>query len=282
MRAPTIFRFGRAVLLLASIASLGGSAWAAGAWHGGVFHPASAPHRLRGGLLTFTGGGRFQRLPPISGVIYEGRGTAPWLSSFGHTTTAAGSTPRAFGAAYGHVGTALRPGPVGRPASGRETGYGMAGRGFDRPFGVGRRVRGGRFFGGGGFGDYGLDISGAPGAYGDAGVYGGQGGDRGAGGYGGVGASGGGTTATQSIYGPGPGAAYLSEVPLAVRYAEPPLAPSPYAPYNPADRYAYAASEDVGPGPRVISIHGGAHGCGCAPRAGAQQVVYRYGVGTAY
>lgn len=283
MRAPTISRFGRAAVLVASIVSPGSSAWAAGAWHGGVFHPASAPHAMRGGLPAFGGAGRFRRLPPISGVIHEGRDTAPWLSSFGHTTIAAGAASRAYGnAAYGHVGTALRQEPVGRSTSGRAAGYGLAGRGFDRPLGGGRRVRGGRFFGGGGFGDYGPDFLGAPGVYGDAGVYGGQGVDRGAGGYGGVGVSGAGTTATQSVYGSGPGAAYLSEVPLAVRYAEPPLAPSPYAPYSPADRYAYAASEDVGPGPRVVPIHGGPHGCGCASRAGAQPVVYRYGVGTAY
>lgn len=284
-----------------------------GAGHGGpIFRPATRFHAFGG--FGLGGGGRVRGLPPISGIIHERGGPRPYASAYGHADTGLrfGGLGRGGGPLYGHTGTALRAGSFGgrygerggeglyghtatalpaggypRPYAGRyghlgtSLRYGGADRGPYRRFGAfgegRRRLAGGRFAGGfgGGFGDgYGAGLYGAPGIYGDAGVYGGQGAYGQAGTYGGAG-----TYATQSAYGNGGGASYASERPLAARFAEPPLAPSPYAPYSPGDRYAYAASEDVGSGPRVLRVHPGS-GCGC--EAGDGPTFYRYGVGTAY
>lgn len=265
-------------------------AWAGGGGHGGgAFRPMGGVRGGFGGHPGFGGGfraggvlfGGGRGLPPVSGVIHEGAGGRPYFSAYGHTNTGArlggfarggvpvfgrGLAPLTVGGAgsYGHVRTGLRYGAVRR-----FEGVG-AGR---RRFAAGRGFVGG--FGGGlGYGGYGG--YGAPGTYGDAGVYGGQGTYGQAGTYGGQG-----TYGTQSLYGNGGGVAYRSETPLAARFAEPPLGPSPYAPYSPDDRYAYAASADVGPGLRVVNAYrDAAAGCACGVRR--EPVVYRYGIGTAY
>ena len=76
---------------------------------------------------------------------------------------------------------------------------------------------------------------------------------------------------------------YRSETPLAARYAEAPLAPSPYSGFDAPNGYADAASRDVGPGfgPRIIHVSDGS-GCTCERSARTTPMVYRYGVGTAY
>lgn len=282
-------------------------AWAGGGGHGGgpAFRPAGGFHGGFGGYHGGSGAGGFhpgiarfgggRGLPPVAGVIHEGSGGRPYFSAYGHTNTASrfGGFPRggvpAYGrglgpltiggaALYGHVNTGLRYG-----AARRFGGFGegrrrfAAGRGFVGGFGG---FGGGYGLGYGAYGGYG-----APGTYGDAGTYGGQGTYGQGGTYGQAGTYGGqgtyGSTATQSLYGNGGGVSYRSETPLAARFAEPPLGPSPYAPYSPDDRYAYAASADVGPGPRIVNAYrGGAAGCICGPRR--EPVVYRYGVGTAY
>ena len=256
---------------------------AGGGGHGGgaVFRPGMGLHASfnRGGVGT-----RFPGLPPVAGVIHERPGARFSFSAYGHTSTAApfGGFGRNGGPAYGRPGTAL-PGVAVRPYA---AGYGHLGTAFRR-LGAGaagegrRRFAEGRRFGG--FGDsygFGGGFYGAPGIDGDAGVYGGEGTYGQTGTYGGEGTDGG-TTATQSVYGTGDGEAYRSETPLAARFAEPPLGPSPYAGYSPGDRYAYAASEDVRPSPRVVNPYRAARsGCACGSHGGP--VFYRYGVGTAY
>ena len=287
------------------------SAWAGGwaghgavfrqgtAFHGGGFHAGGgspAGGGFRGAPRGFAG---MRGLPPVSGVIHERTGVRPYFTAYGHTNTAApraafgrpfggiagrvgmalpaGGYGRPYGSAYGHVGTVFRPGVSG--------GRGFAGRGgfrgglrFDearRRFGAGRLVYGGGFGGyGGGFGGYG---SGEAGGYGGGGTYGGQGTYGTQGSYGTYG-----TQTGSGDAGAGQGFSYASETPLASRFAEPPLAPSPYGADDDANGYAYAASEDVGSGPRIITVRHGRSGCGCASRAHAAPVVYRYGVGTAY
>jgi hypothetical protein len=280
----------------------------AGGGHGGsVVRPGGGFHGGFGGFRGgWAGGGRTggsRGLPPVAGVIDERGGMRPYFSAYGHTNTAArfGAFQRGGVPGYGHTATALPFG--GARALGGGYGYGHVGTalriGSERRFGVPgegrRRFAERRGFAGGGYGGYGGfgggygfgdGTYGAPGIYGDAGVYGGQGTYGTAGSYGQPGTyGGGGTTATQSSYGTGGGTAYRSEVPLAARFAEPPLGPSPYAPYSPGDRYAYAASEDVGPGPRVLnpyrrSYRGAAADCACG--SGVQPTFYRYGIGTAY
>lgn len=273
--------------LMMSGALAGGGARGGGA----VFHTIGGFH---GGPIGHGGWGGGRRsggqrgLPPLAGVIHERAGMRPYFSAYGHTDTAARFGGFAAGGvpAYGHTATALPSSGDGfRPFA---PGYGRvdtalrsgAGRGFGAGAAVRRRFAGRGYVGGGyGFGD---GTYGAPGIYGDAGVYGGGGTYGDAGAYGQAGTYGGeGTTATQSVYGTGGGTTYHSEVPLAARFAEPPLGPSRYAPYSPGDRYAYAASADARPGPRVVNPYRGAGSdCGCGGRA--EPVIYRYGVGTAY
>lgn len=286
----------RSSLLAAMVAAVaaGSPSAIAGGWggHGAVFHPGVALHGgggfrggggSRGGAAGFAGA---RRLPPLSGVIHERIGARPYFTAYGHTNTAAprigfgrpfGSTGpaggygRPYGAAYGHLGTVFRPGVYGGRGFIGRGGF-RGGRRFDearRRFGAGRLVYGGGFGGyGGGFGGYG---------YGDAGGYGGGGTYGTQGSYG--------TYGTQSGFGDagvGQGFSYASETPLAARFAEPPLAPSPYGADDGANGYAYAASEDVGPGPHIITVRHRSADCDCAPRAHAAPTVYRYGVGTAY
>lgn len=285
------------------------SAWAGGGGgHGGgaVFHGGGAFHAggsFGGGHagLGHMGGGGYRPgsrgLPPFAGVIHERPGASPYVTSYGHTGTA---LPRRFagggvggGAAYGHTDTGLmrRYGGSGVAAYGHvATGLPMQrfGRGeaFARRaefyggragfperlrFGTGRgRLASG--FGGGFIGGYGGDFGGFDG-----------GGSTGGGGssYGGSGTYGAsGTYGGTGTYG-GDSLSYASETPLATTFTEPPLAPSPGEGYSPGDRYAYAASADVGPGPRIITVHhDDRRDCTCGQRV--QPMVYRYGVGTAY
>lgn len=252
------------------------SAWAGGMHGGGVFRGGGGRggvHGPAGGGLRF---GAYRGLPPMSGVIHERAGMRPYLSAYGHTATEQRPTgfARAGFGVYGHVGTALPSYAFARP------GYGFRREArFDRGLGYRERLRSDasrtRFVGGLG------------GGYGDG--FGGYGDDRLAGPSGGVYTSG--ANGADGTYGgvataAGPGTydgGYASEAPLAARFAEPPLAPSPGAPYDPADRYAYAAAADVGPGPRVISLgHAARPGCRCGPHARVAPMIYRYGVGTAY
>lgn len=275
-----------AVALALALSALAATEATAGGGHGGGFGGGAA-FRHVGGFHGGGFGGGFGRarsgvgrgLPPVAGVIHEGSAGRPYFSAYGHTATAArfggfarGGYPalgRGSAGTYGHVDTGIRYGAGRRFAA---LGFGRR-RLLDR-----RGFVGGGFGGGYGFGD---GTYGQPGLYGGQGSYGGEGSYGQPGIYGGQGSYGGGYggTATQSVYGNGGGVAYRSEVPLAVRYAEPPLGPSPYAPYSPGDRYAYAAAADVGP--RVVNPYRpGPAGCACGPRR--EPIVYRYGVGTAY
>lgn len=280
--------------------------WAGGrGGHGPLFHAASGVHGGGAPMRGFAGAGPrmgVRGFPPVSGVIHERFGMRPYYSAYGHTNTAAigvHRTPQMSG--YGHTNTSLLPSRAGRLGFG---GYGHTATtfrpGYDRPGLYGRggvrvfgnRGHGGRLrfggerrrillgYGGGydGFGGGGYD------GYGGAGVYDGNGGT-----YGGSETGGSpGLYRTGATYGGGSGQAgvdYASETPLASRFAEPPLAPSPFAPPGDGDRYADAASEDVGygSGPRVIIVgHPPRPDCACAPRVRPAPVVYRYGVGTAY
>lgn len=250
------------------------SAWAGGMHGGGVFRGGggrSGFHGPAGGGPRF---GFYRGLPPVSGVIHERAGMRPYLSAYGHTATE--RHPAGFGRAgfgsYGHVRTAVPSYAFARP------GYGWRREArFDRGLAFRERLRSyphrERFVGGGG------------GGYRD----GGDGGDRFADASGGIytsranGAGGPyGGTATEAGAIPYDGG-YASEAPLAARFAEPPLAPSPGSPYDPADHYAYAAAADVGPGPRIIPLgHAARPGCSCGPHARVAPMIYRYGVGTAY
>lgn len=259
----------------------GGTFHAGGAFRGG--HPGSGH---MGGIGYRPG---FRGLPPLAGVIHERPGSNPSFTFYGHTGTA---LPRYFAggggagvSAYGHTNTGLVRSHVGSglPAYGHVTTglpfqrYGRGERFARNVEGYGRRqglgVARGRLaagFGGGFIGGYGGDVGGFDegGSYGGSGSYGSVGTSGGSGTYGGTGTYGGGLS-------------YVSETPLAATFAEPPLAPSPGEGYSPGDRYAYAASADVGPGPRIITVHhDDRRDCGCGQRA--QPMVYRYGVGTAY
>lgn len=287
------------------------SAWAGG-WggHGAVFRPGGAFHGGPGARGGVPAGGGFRGaprafagmrgVPPVSGVIHERIGARPYFTTYGHTNTAsprvgfggpfgegrgragfapaAGGYGRPYGSAYGHLGTVFRPGVFrGRGFAGRN-GF-RGGLRFDE---ARRRFGGGRLVYGGAFGDYGGGFGGY-GGYGDAGGYGEGGTYGGQGTYGTQGSYG--TYGTQSRSGEagvGQGYGYASETPLASRFAEPPLAPSPYGATDDANGYAYAASGDAGPGPRIITVRHRSADCDCASHAHAAPVIYRYGVGTAY
>ena len=248
-----ITRLGPA-LALAAVAS---AAAAGGAGYGGVRMPAGggmrfgAPsfHGVQGAVSRWTARG----LPPISGVIHERPGARSFVSGYRHTDTAGRRGGFAGGARYGHTATAWRR--AGRFAYG---------------------TRGFLGYGAGGFAGYGAGL------YGYGYGYGGGVGAPGAGAYAAGSADPGsyGSVTTQaSPY----GGAYASEVPLAATFAEPPLAPSPGAPFDPRDAYAYAASADSGPGPRIIQVGRRERSdCRCGAGERAEPVVYRYGVGTAY
>ena len=305
-----ITRLGPAMALIAvaaaSPAAAGGRGGGMG--HGAVMMPAGGMH---GGMAAFHGfrAGPSPRwgsrgLPPLSGVIHERPGMRSYMSGFGHTDTAA-----RFGGfgGYGHTATALpRAGAGGRrfegyghtatalPALRAGARFGMDGRGFRRfaagTGGVAARLGRDRFafvrrgyggYGVGGYGGYGVGGYGA-GGYGfdDASAAAGSAGAVGLPGAYDAGVYGGAAVGTQAgTYG-GP---YLSEVPLAARFAEAPLAPSPGSAYSPDDAYAYAASADAGPGPRIVSVGRRDRGnCRCGSGAHVEPIVYRYGVGTAY
>ncbi len=283
---------------------------------GPVFRPAGGFHGGGAPMRGFAGGGfrgGVRGFPPVSGVIHERSEIRPYYSAYGHTNTAAVGdiyrVPSVTG--YGHVNTGLPPRRAGRFAFG---GYGHTttafGLGHGRPGFYGRggaRAFGNRHYGslrvggarrrillgfGGGFGGFGGGYGGYGGAgvYGDGDIYGGADAAGGPGSYGTSGPYGsdraydGGSDAGVGDSGQ-TGVGYASEAPLPARFAEPPLAPSPFAPPGYADRYAYAASEDVGygSGPRIITVgHPARPDCACAPRVRATPVVYRYGIGTAY
>lgn len=240
------------VLALVAVA-VASSAAAGGMGHGGV--RLSMGGGLRVGAPAFHGvqGGAAPRwsargVPPLAGIIHERPGMRSYVSGFGHTNTAARWAGSAGAFRYGHTATAL-------PAWRRGNRFAYGARGL-YGYGVGGLLG----YGVGGYAGYGVGYGG----YGAAGT------GSGPGSYG--------TVATQaSPYG-GP---YVSEVPLAASFAEPPLAPSPGAPYDPSDAYAYAASADSGPGPRIIPVARRARG-GCDCGGHVEPVVYRYGVGTAY
>ncbi len=310
MDARTIVRAAPAALLVAASLTTASSspARAGGGAHVGSVVRMGAGHSGPGGFRGPVGGGprvgSCRALPPLSGVIHERVGMRPYLSAYGHTATAvpfaadrrragifpfgAGGSgwqaggyghtatePRPTGfarAGFGHVGTAVPRYALTHPGSG-----GRGGARFDRGLAFRERLRfdaSRRGFAGGFGGGYGDGIGG----YGGGGDVAAPGGTYGSGVDGAAGPYGGTATAAGAY-----GGDYASEAPLAARFAEPPLAPSPGAPYDPADRYAYAAAADVGPGPRVISVRPADRaGCGCGPRARSTPMIYRYGVGTAY
>lgn len=278
------------------------SAWAGGTGHGSVMvrtggampawhgapRPPVAPMAAHPGL---------RGLPPVSGIIHERPGMRPYLSRYGHTNTAAGYAGygRLAIGGYGHVGTGIvgygrgayasggfATGGYGHTATGLR-GFASARPGFAR-FGRNRvlpeRVRlaraGGRFFGG--YGGAGLGYG--YGAGGGGLLYDGGAGYGGGASYGADGTYGGSSTDTQvGSY----GGTYRSETPLAASFAEPPLAPSPGSGYDTANRYAYAASDDVSYGARIVSVNRAARrDCDCGPRPHSSPTIYRYGVGTAY
>jgi len=268
----------------AALVVLATPSWAGGrGGQGPVFHSGGG---FRGGV---------RGSPPASGVIQR-FGPRPSSSAYGHTNTAMrGGIYRVRQVSgYGHATTGLQPWHPTRYGFG---GYGHTrtalGLGYDRQGGGGARAFGNRLYGGR------LRLSRARRRFllGFGGGYGGFGG--GYGGYDGAGTDGGSWTyGTSGPYGSGraytdagvggsgqTGVSYVSETPLAARFAEPPLAPSPFAPPGDGDRYADAASEDVGYGlgPRVIIVgHPPRPDCACASRIRPAPVVYRYGVGTAY
>ncbi len=264
-----------ALSVSAVTAALAGGVGHGGGGHGGpVFHAGGGFHAARGGWGSGARPGAPRGVPPIAGIIHERAGARPYFSSYGHTDTALriGGFTRGGVPSYGHTATALRS------AAGLRLER-------DRRF-AGRRGYGGYLGGGGGFdggyadGGYGAGVD--DGAFGGGGTYGQEGTYGQAGTYGQPGTYGGlGTTDTQSVYGTGDGSTYRSEVPLAARFAEPPLGPSPGEPYNPGDRYAYAASADVRPAPHVVNPFRRTQSV-CACEARNQPIVYRYGVGTAY
>lgn len=293
------------------------SAWAGGTGHGSVMlrrggaMPAwnGAPRPPVGAMAARPG---LRGLPPVSGIIHERPGMRPYLSHYGHTNTAAGFAGygRLALGGYGHVGTGIvgygrgdaarggfAAGGYGHTATGLR-GVASARPGFAR-FGRNRvlpeRVRlaraGGRFLGGGylggrflgGYGGVGLGYGDAAGGgllYGGGAGYGGDAGYGGGASYGADGTYGGSSTDTQvGSY----GGTYRSETPLAASFAEPPLAPSPGSGYDTANRYAYAASDDVSYGARIVSVNRAARrDCDCGPRLHPSPTIYRYGVGTAY
>ena len=308
MHARLYYRLALAVVVATSAVTpslAGGGGRGAGGHGGAMFHPGAAFHGGHGGWGGGPRPGGARGLPPVAGVIHERSGAQPYFSAYGHTDTAArfggfarGGVPsyghtstallisrgfRPNQGGYGHVNTALRP-QAGRPGEDRRR-FGEGRQRFATGRGFGGFVGAGGFGGGYGYGDGDIGDAGAYGASGadePSGTYGGQGTYGGEGTYGQPGTYGGlGTTATQSVYGTGGGSVYRSETPLAARFAEPPLGPSPGQPYSPGDRYAYAAAADVGPAPHVVNPFRARQAeCGCG--GPGQPVVYRYGVGTAY
>lgn len=304
-------------VMAASPSAAGGMGRGAVMLPAGGMHGGAVPfHGMQAGSSPRWGG---RGLPPLSGIIHERPGMRSYVSGVGHTGTESRFGGSGGWGSYGHTATALPMAGAGRMRFGGyghtatalpafQGGGRLAGeaRGFRRfaggtggiaaRFGRGRLAygaRGYRGYGVGGYGGYGV------GAYGGYGVggYGGSGTAAGSGdgGYGAAGADGypGGAgvpgAADPGIYGgaaigtaPGTyGGPYISETPLAARFAEAPLAPSPGSAYSPDDAYAYAASADSGPGPRIVTVGRGARpDCRCGVRVAP--VVYRYGVGTAY
>lgn len=309
-----ITRLGPAMALIAVAAA--SNATAGGMGHGAVMMASGGLHGggMRGGAMPFRGSAGFsprwtgRGLPPVSGIIHERAGTRSYVSGFGHTATGlryAGAGGASF---YGHTATALPRAGDGRlrfggyghtatalPALGGRSRFGVEGARFGRVAGgigprLGRRGRlayGARGYGGYGVGGYGGYGVGGYGGYG-VGGYSGYGADAGDGGYAGTGAVPGAYDA--GIYGAPAvgtqagtyGGPYISETPLPARFAEAPLAPSPGAPYSPEDAYAYAASADSGPAPRIVTVgRRGPADCRCGG-SHVEPMVYRYGVGTAY
>ena len=193
---------------------------------------------------------------------------------------------------YGRERMAGYTNGFGRERFGRERTEERAGYRERLRFAELRRARGLAYGGYGGYGnsDYGSgsydsgDVGSYPaaGTYGNAGSYGGSGNYASAGTYGSAG-----TYPAPGVYESeldGQGYGYRSETPLAARYAEAPLAPSPYGGFDAGNSYADAASRDVGPGsgPRIIHVSAGTSSCTCDRSARTTPVVYRYGVGTAY
>ncbi len=269
----------------------GGGAFRAGGFHGGItrgFHP----------------------LPPITGTIHE-RGGQPYMTAYGHANTAFVSpgfhrsgvydVGRAQSAGYGQrqnwAGYGQQQNWAGYGGRERMAGY-ADGFGRDR-FGrerIDRRVdrerlrfaevRRARGLGYGGYGGSGYDSGdydgGDVGSYPAAGTYGSSGSSADAGTYGSAG-----PYPAPGVYESelsGSGYRYRSETPLAARYAEAPLAPSPYGGFDAGNSYADAASRDVAPGsgPRIIHVSEGTGSCTCDRSARTTPLVYRYGVGTAY
>ena len=269
----------------------GGGAFRAGGFHGGItrgFHP----------------------LPPIAGTIHE-RGGQAYMTAYGHANTAFVS-PGYHRAGVYDVGRGQATGYgqqqnwAGYGQQQNRAGYGgrerMAGfaNGFgrdrfgreriDRRLGYRERlrfaeVRRARGFGYGGYGGSGYDSGddgGDVGSYPAAGTYGSSGSYADSGTYGSAG-----PYPAPGVYESelgGSGYRYRSETPLAARYAEAPLAPSPYGGFDAGNSYADAASRDVGPGsgPRIIHVSEGTSSCTCDRSARTTPLVYRYGVGTAY
>lgn len=287
MVGRTFTRLGPVAALIAVAAAT--SAAAGGMGRGAVMMPAGGLHAGGAAFHGFRAGPAMRwtnrGLPPVAGIIHERPGLRSYVSGYGHTATAlpmAGGARTRFGAygyGYGHTGTALRAVRGGLR-------FGAEDRGVRR-FAAARLGRGRFAYGARGFGGYGV------GGYGGYGV-GGYGG-YGVGGYG-FGDSGGsaGSAAVPGaddagVYGSAAlgtqagtyGGPYISEAPLAARFAEAPLAPSPGSAYSPDDAYAYAASADAGPGPRIVPVGRRDRGdCRCGARV--EPIVYRYGVGTAY
>ncbi len=214
---------------------------------------------------------------------WQGYGQQRW-QSFGEQRMWSHGGERTAGSANG----------FGRERFGRERAEGRLGIRERLRFAELRRARG---FGYGGYGGSGYGGSGddsgsydsgdigsspAAGTYGSVGTTGSAGSYADAGSYGDAG-----TYPAPGVYESelgGPGHRYRSETPLAARYVEAPLAPSPYGGFDAGNSYADAASRDVGTGfgPRIIHVRDEPGRCTCAPTAAAMPVVYRYGIGTAY
>ncbi len=302
---------------LASLLVGAGPAWSGGVGGHGVIIPTGGGFHGGGGIRAggFSGGsggfhggtgrpGAFRPLPPIAGTIHE-RGGQPFMTSYGHTNTAfAGSgyhraviydVGRGQAGVYGQQQIwagygGQRQGNYGRERTaeysngfGRER-FGRERYGYRERLRIAELRRGGGFaYGPNGYGGYGGSAydsgtydSGDIGSYPAAGTYGSTGSYPSAGTY-----------PAPGVYESelnGSGYSYRSETPLSARYAEAPLAPSPYSGFDAGNNYADAASRDVGPGagPRIIRVSGGTSRCTCDRSARTSPIVYRYGVGTAY
>ena len=297
----------------------GGSGFRPGGFNGGMnggFHggwgrpggfrplpPIAGTIHERGGQPYMTSFGHTNTAFAGSGFhragLYEvGRGQA---ASYG---------PQQRWAGYGQQQNGIDHGGQRQEIYGRErmagyaNGYGRARFGREREdervgyrerlrFAELRRARGFGYGGyAGGYGDSGYDSgsydSGDIGSYPAAGTYGNAGFDGSTGSYASAGTYGGsGIYPAPGVYEnelDAPGTSYRSETPLAARYAEAPLGPSPYGGFDAGNSYADAASRDVGPGfgPRIIHVSEGTSSCTCDRTARTSPMIYRYGVGTAY